>query len=33
MKECPFIKNGYPKTYGELGLKRLLFKIRTKNKT
>ena len=34
--ECPFIKNGYAKTYGELtleGLKKLLFKVQTKNKT
>ena len=34
--ECPFIKNGYAKTYGELtleGLKTLLFNVKTKDKT
>lgn len=33
---CPFIKNGYAKTYGELtkkGLKQLLRNTQTKNKT
>ena len=36
MSECPFLKNGYAKTYGELtlkGLKQLLRNTQTKNKT
>lgn len=36
MPDCPFLKNGYSKTYGELtlkGLKQLLRNIQTKDKT